>query len=63
MNINSTGLNIRKKENWNVLHEAVSLKAENRDDLGWAGYFNLRGPNSENVQIGTRHWEGTPTFP
>jgi len=63
LNINSTGSNIRKKENWNVLHEAVSLNAENRDDLGWAGYFNLRGPNSENVQIGTRHWEETPDFP
>jgi hypothetical protein len=63
LNANSTGLRFWAKQNWDVLHESASLISENRDGFGDAGYFNLNGPNSANVSIGTRHWEETPDLP
>ncbi|MDX1286221.1 MAG: hypothetical protein R3182_14475, partial [Draconibacterium sp.] len=63
LNLNATGLKLWQRQNWDILHEAVSLRAENRDSLGWAGYLNLRGPNSSNMHFGTRSWDGTPDLP
>ncbi|WP_297096210.1 tail fiber domain-containing protein [uncultured Draconibacterium sp.] len=43
--------------------ELVSVNIENRDDSGYAGYFNLNGPNSGNIGMGSRHWEGKADLP
>lgn len=43
--------------------ELASINVENRDNSGYAGYLNLNGPNSGNIGMGSRHWEGKADLP
>lgn len=43
--------------------EFASIKVENRDDSGDAGYLRLEGPNSTNISMGNLHWEGKADIP
>lgn len=46
----------RNGENW---REFASISVQDNYGIGEAGYFNLNGPNSANIWMGTRDWENS----
>lgn len=50
----------RNGQNW---REFATLHIDDKDNTGDAGYFGLRGPNSDNINFGGRHWEGNADLP
>ena len=60
--VGPTELSLINNDNdlWNNL---ASLSINDDGGNGWAGYSSLRGPNSANINMGARSWEGNPDLP
>ncbi len=43
----------------NTWNDLASISINNDSGNGWAGYLNLRGSNSNNIEFSTRSWEST----